>query len=298
MTLVVRNTFLHFSQQKDSPTPYRSSSAPPASRQAKSETESAAVSTTCDTSDHSVTASDIDDVVSRSSHEYEDVSPPLSDCDSSDDEDDHQRLSASLNTLSPTAAQQKLDKMSETVMDIWAKLRMVESSIEAEEEHCPAVRQECLAPVSEAAPSAVAPSVTSNCKTGEIHSLVASVRQSLSAIHGVASVEVKFGPAGTLATISLRLGTSEPMLVDTVVATAKSLFLELAASSASTYVLGYEAEPFQESTNGFVTTLASMPNECSACWDIYQKGICRRHKHCKWQHPGKNELQPVRVVVH
>lgn len=318
MTLVVRNTFLHFSQSEDG-SHHRSTSAPATCRQAplaapaKAEDEPAAASTTCDTPDASTLASDMEDVMSQSSNEHEDLSPPMSDCDSSDDEDEGRVTITSVsstastlvpqNTLSQKAAQEQLEQMSQAVMDIWSKLRMVETSLEAKQEqiHSSEKPAEDTAPTAGHRLDTSAASFCPSCDAKDTRSFLVASKQALASIQGVSSVDVNMGPAGTLATVSIRTGSTsskEPM-VKPIVAAAKSMLLDLAANSACTYVLGYEAEPFQDHADGrsFVATLASMADESSACWDLYQRGVCSRRKTCKWQHPGRNELQPVRVVV-
>jgi len=298
MALVVRNTFIHVSQQ-DANQPSdgsqnRSSSAPPTCRQTKREDDSPAVSTTCDTPeiDFSTITSDIDDAASQSSHEYEDVSPSMS-CCNSDDEDNEQRAKLTEKALTTherleaEAAQNKIDEMAQKVMDLWATLRMLESQVEGQS--------------AEAQSTAVSATsheqVCQQCENiSEVQHVLASARQSLVCIPGVASIESNFGPAGTMATLAVKLSSSD--LKQSVVAAAKAMLLDIAAGSASTYVFGYQRQPFQDypDGSGFALTLASMPDENTACWTMYQKGFCPRRT-CKWQHPGRNELQPVRVVV-
>jgi len=323
MNLIVRNTFLDFSQHEDDLQNHgRSSSAPPACRQEhrnKGDDDSAIISTTCaselgekfelDASTDDDSASDIGDSVSQSSNtEHENVSPPMTICESDSDDDlDEASTLPVPSHLQPSseAAQQQLDQMSDTVMGIWSKLREMESSMEAEV-HSPiqaVTEQSALTPGPAAAVQQLdgkASLFVPSCKkTSEVHTLLASVKQALVCAPGVASVDVKLGPAGTLTTISIKVDSSTPKSV--AMAASKSALLESAANSQSVYVLGYEADPFQEdaSGSGFATALATMPTawECTACWDTYSIGVCPRRKTCKWQHPGRNELQPVRVIV-
>lgn len=294
MTLVVRNTFLTFSQQEDSQ--IRSSSAPPTCRQAKLESESAAESTTCETCDHSTVASDFDDATSRTTPEHADTTPPMSCCDSDDDNEAFPCSNSTKPTLDRSDAQEQLDKMSQTVMDIWSKLRLVESSLQSQSDDSPKqVQGQRL--------SSKAPAFTPSCcmpgATG-ISSYLTSIKLRLQSMPEVAAVEVVQGPAGTLATISITLGSKTAQSVQCVVDASKAAMLELAASSVNTYVLGYEAEPFQESASdtGFFATIATMRDESSACWGLYQTGVCHRRRTCRWQHPGRNDLQPVRVLLH
>jgi len=322
MALVVRNTFLDFNQDEDSLQHVRSSSAPPTCRH-KGESISEDCETFVDSStEHSTAASDIDDFVSGSSncdqddsdHEHEDVSPPnemTNDSDSDDENTQWQRPvpSAVVGTITEAAAQEQLDQMSQMVMDIWSKLRSVEAEVKNSK---PAVVE--AAPSVASAPaqgqtatsrlSGIAtPFTPSGCdKTTEVQGVLASVRDAVLSEQGVTSAVVNLGPAGTLATICIQLQTSaSPMLAKNLMNRAKSALLDAASHSETTYVLGYEATPFQDDRSGssFVTALASLPKawECSACWDTYTQGSCPRRRMCKWQHPGRNELQPVRVIV-
>lgn len=305
MALVIRNTFLDISSDQDggSPSNGRSNSAPPTCRQAKNDKGdyNSAAASTC---------SDLDEVASQSSNtEHEDVSAAMTEYGSDSDCDSPKQQRAAPR-LSDADAEKQLELMSQSVMDIWAKLRAIESSIEVESAE-PAAATEAevpLAPVEGSIAPAPGQPLHGNarpfvpsCKASEMHSLLSSAKQALAPVQGVAAVEVNIGPAGTLVTISIRLEASfaKKTQADSVTAASKAALLELAANSESVYVLGYEAQPFEEDARGFgfFTTMATMPSECSACWDLYQYGCCNRRKTCKWQHPGRKELQPVRVVV-
>lgn len=332
MTLVIRNTFLHITHQHeddDQRLPHgRSNSAPPTHRQTnrdKGEHDSAVDSTVCDTLEHdaSTIASDFDDdaMSPRSSlTEHEDVSPPMTSRHSDSDDDDAKRQNSVANaTITQEAAQQQLDQMSEKVMDLWSKLRSIESSLLANSEDvvdpaaAGASSPTLPSPPAEAEKETVETPATSTTQQStsisarrvptEVQSLLASAKSILMRIPGVVGVGVNMGAVGTLTTITVRLqpASLKSLLLQCVVTTLKSALLDLAANSQSIYVLGYEVQPFQDeaSGKGFATVLASMPPawECSACWDLYSKGACQRRKTCKWQHPGRNELQPLRVVV-
>jgi len=130
-------------------------------------------------------------------------------------------------------------------------------------------------------------------------SFLTLVGQRLMSAHGVANVDVKVGMTGALATINVQLNSGAS--ARSVITASKSALLDVAAGSQRTYVMGYEATPFQDDIagSGFCTALASMPAdwECSACWDSYTIGFCPRKQTCKWQHPGFDHVQPLRVVV-
>jgi len=330
MALVVRNTFLQYSEQEDAKKHGRSNSAPPTSRhvnRVKGDYESAAVSTTCESveRDTSTVVSDNDDAVSTASYltEYEGVSPSVSrqEIDTDDDEASLQPIPVTdHHQLVPTDAQQQLEQMSQMVMDIWSKLSSMESSIEAQlgdtapNGTAAEIKSETAqiptppATKSLGQPAACQKLVANarpfvpNCdaKSNEVQKVLSLVGQALTSARGVTDVDVDLGHAGTLATITARVDSN--ISNSSVITAAKSAFLEVAATSRSTYVLGYEATPFQDDADGsgFCAALATMPVawECSACWDTYTMGSCPRKRTCKWHHPGRSELQPVRVVVH
>jgi len=231
-------------------------------------------------------------------------------------------------------AEHQIEEMSQRVMEIWSRLRSVE---EASPSSSPSGTSPyssgsnscatwmpvqytpvCYALVPTPAPivrtplktssvatsqklDSKAPLFTPSCKAfGDAQDVVASVRQLLTLALGVANVEVQWPTSeGTLTTIAITLD-QQVSTIESVITTAKRVILEAASNSQSVYVMGYEAEPFKivdDST--FVLMLASLPATWhrSACWDTYQYGSCPRGKSCKWQHPGKHELQPVRVLV-
>jgi len=81
---------------------------------------------------------------------------------------------------------------------------------------------------------------------------------------------------------------------------AKDILIHSSARSSSTYVLGYDAAPFEaEEDGGFRATLSMVPAymEGMACWDTYQKGSCSRRASCSYCHPSDDDLAPVRVIL-
>jgi hypothetical protein len=261
--------------------------------------------------DKSTTVPDSDDAESLYSYmtEHESVTPPMSrhevDSDAETDVCDGQdNVAPDPNAV---AAQQQLEQMSQMVMELWSKLRSVESSIEAQCGEEAAVAEVPSQVAQVAAPpqstssrlaSTSQPFVPTGCGSNEMQSSLILVGQQLKSAHGVMDADVNLGVAGTLATITVTTMMSDK---SAAIKASKSALLEVAASSQSTYVLGYEMTPFQDDVDGsgFCCTFASMPVawECSACWDTYTMGRCPRKRTCKRQHPGRTELQPVRVVV-
>lgn len=75
----------------------------------------------------------------------------------------------------------------------------------------------------------------------------------------------------------------------------KEALLKSAAESKSVYVLGYRAQPFVDTPEGFVATLCGMHNEEQACWDMFASGVCCRGGCCPLQHPVR--LTSVNVIA-
>lgn len=128
-----------------------------------------------------------------------------------------------------------------------------------------------------------------------------AAKRTLDSTPCVASTKVSTGAAGTIATLSVKMvRNSPPIDCSLAAAIAKSALLEAAVSSQSVYVLGYETIPFHDNGRGigFSGTLAIVSCGSSTCWDTYQKGSCPRGSKCKWRHPGRDEVQPIRVVFH
>lgn len=135
----------------------------------------------------------------------------------------------------------------------------------------------------------------------EVGIVLNAARLILESSPSVASVNISAGPAGTIANVSVKMVVNSPQIAcASVAAIAKAALLESAASSKSVYVLGYESMPFHSDGHsiGFSSTLAVASCGSSTCWETFQKGCCPRGRKCKWQHPGRDEVQPIRVVFH
>lgn len=337
MTAHVEDDFIHSGRQGAS----RSSSAPPTRKPTGSGTGEGACDTTafhasCGASrtDSSTEASVVGEASPRSSSGGRGTSPPSvadeSDTDCSelavhgDNENEGLRRQHAAAAQVPSApAEHQIEQMSQMVMDIWAKLRLVESSLG---EAAPAAAEPAGAaepvarppaepglagpggaPAGAAVAVAPAPGGAARAfppccaRAREVQHVLASVREMLATAPSVASVAIDFGRPGALASISVRLDPRAfAWRLDETIVVSKSALLEAAANSQSVYVLGYDADPFQNASRSvFTLTLATIPNEweCSPCWETYQSGYCTRGKRCRRRHPGRNDLQPVRVVV-
>jgi hypothetical protein len=143
-------------------------------------------------------------------------------------------------------------------------------------------------------------------RCAEVDNVLTSTKEILAATPNVGAVDMVPGIMGAIATLSIKVqaptGETTDSMYLSVAKKAKAALLEAAEWSHNVYVLGYEATPFEDSPYGpsFSTALVVAPSEweCSACWDTYQQGVCPRGSTCKWQHPGRDEIQPLRVVFH
>lgn len=316
MVMAVKNTFIHISENEERSQSGRSSSAPPACKLPSSDKPAGEI----DSFASSTEASESGDISPRSAgSDHEGNSSFSTGCDSDtdiselavdgDDESEklHLRSRASPQQFAHPEAQQQLEQMSQTVMDIWAKLRAMESSLEAQsmEQHVTTSAQSAVVSPhmkSDAETVAIAPPPCRCTPREEMQRVLASVEESVAAVQGVASVQADLGRPGALVTLSIRLDSraSTPKLIDQTVDVAKTALSEATANSQNVFVLGYEAEPFQDvSRSVFAATLVSMPadEKCNACWQTYRTGRCPRARRCKRRHPSHNELQPIRVVV-
>jgi hypothetical protein len=108
---------------------------------------------------------------------------------------------------------------------------------------------------------------------------------------------------GTVATLTVQLakGWQSSIGRRNVAAMAKSALMDTTYDSQNVYILGYESQPFEElpQGSGFAFAFALLPPAwySSACWETYQQGHCPRCTKCKWKHPGRDEIRPVRVVI-
>jgi hypothetical protein len=128
----------------------------------------------------------------------------------------------------------------------------------------------------------------------EVTAVLRSVAQSLSFSHMVKGVHIFEGAMGSSSALNVEPHSAED--AQAILALLKSTLLESAASSQSTYIVGYLATPFcAVGDSSFRCTIAKVPNGANACWDFYQKGFCPRPSSCRWCHPEGSDLMTVWV---
>jgi len=233
--------------------------------------------------------------------------------------------------------QQQLELTSEVVMNMWSKINALEvelSKTMAGQVHCgtfspnrsgmandapPLIdaqvgQQLCQMPPLPTTPPRKKPRTRKNkldsraairkdtAPPAELVAVLADAAQVLDATAGIMDAKVTSTTAGTLATLTIRVLENSADEMRSVAAIAKSVILEAAARSENVYVLGYEATPFMESPSedGFSGTLAVASNIFPTsffCWETYTKASCPNGCSCKLRHPGRHEIQPMRVVI-
>lgn len=131
----------------------------------------------------------------------------------------------------------------------------------------------------------------------EVSAVLRSVAQTLTFNPKVKSVHMVEGAMGSSSAINVELPPSHDHDdVQGISALAKSTFLEAAAQSQNTYIVGYLGTPFCAVGDlSFRCTIARVPDNTTACWDFYQKGFCPRPSSCRWCHPEGANLMTVWV---
>lgn len=131
----------------------------------------------------------------------------------------------------------------------------------------------------------------------EVSAVLRSVAQSLTFNPKVKSVHMLEGAMGSSSAINVELPPSlDHDDIQGISAFAKSTFLEAAAQSQNTYIVGYLGTPFCAVGDlSFRCTIARVPDNTNACWDFYQKGFCPRPSSCRWCHPEGSNLMTVWV---
>lgn len=136
----------------------------------------------------------------------------------------------------------------------------------------------------------------------EIKSVIRPIVQALQAHHPVKQVTIAEGRMGSVTTVAVELGEEAEWKGGVgryTMQMAKDLFLRTAERSQSTYVVGYELEPFSEKEDGgFQVVLGVVPYsmERMVCWETYRRGFCSCRAHCNFWHPSDDDFVPVRLM--
>lgn len=224
-------------------------------------------------------------------------------------------------TTDPETVQQQVCATSQVVLDVWSKLNMLETAIVKDlvgtapttatptaqvgvsnlESNAPS--KEAMMPTTPTSGLAfyTYPCIDVGASLAAEHGLVLEdAAEVLDSTPGVLDTKVcRAMTAGTLATLYIRMFQNAEEDSVRIAAIAKASLLEAAARSQRVYVLGYEATPFVDDALdvGFSGTLAIASWQDSTCWETFQWGYCPRGCTCRWQHPARHEIQPIRVII-
>jgi hypothetical protein len=217
--------------------------------------------------------------------------------------------------------QQQISATSQVVLDVWSKQNMLETSIvkdlvgNSPTSATPNARVgvsslpetiPCREPKIPTSTTSELAFYTYNCldvgaSLAAEHGLVLEdAAKVLDSTPGVLDTKVcRAMFAGTLATLHIRMFQNAEDDSVRIAAIAKASLLETAARSQRVYVLGYEATPFVDDTFdvGFSGTLAIASWQDYTCWETFRWGYCPRGCTCRWQHPARHEIQPIRVII-
>lgn len=136
-------------------------------------------------------------------------------------------------------------------------------------------------------PMAAAPPMPSEAQV-QVAEMVAAARGALRGCSCVNVVSVRVGHGGDWLVEASVDGEADVTALGKAMEAAQAELLAAAERSGGVYVIGYEAAPFAPLHNGavgFNCSLGIVPDESIACWNLLQKGFCRRGHQCRWQHP-------------
>lgn len=145
-------------------------------------------------------------------------------------------------------------------------------------------------------PQCMARNATMNTKL-DFGNILAAGLMSMRSSPIVASAEVQedLGGGCTL-TAWLRTDVEDQFTaIKTITKRVQLALLHAAEVSEGSYLIGYEAEPFQPLGLGFSLLLASVADDTVACWDYIGKGICARGCRCRWEHPTAQMKIDIRI---
>lgn len=135
----------------------------------------------------------------------------------------------------------------------------------------------------------------------EIRCVIQGVQEMLEGSPDVLGVQVSAGSMGETTTVLAELRSSglEATTIEQTLSLLKATLLKMASESETVYVLGYHAEPFKDTKNGFKATIGCVTSlhEHSACWDVYELGCCTHGNRCRWWHPLPTDLMQILVEL-
>jgi hypothetical protein len=131
----------------------------------------------------------------------------------------------------------------------------------------------------------------------EVKTLISHAEQAFRSVREVVDVQVQSGGMGGTTMIDAEFQGVAPD-ASLIFPLVKDAVLNAAAHSENTYVMGYNARPFNDlDALSFSMNIGCVPHahQNTACWDTYENGICPRKCNCRWDHPAA--LDMMRVIV-
>jgi len=133
----------------------------------------------------------------------------------------------------------------------------------------------------------------------EVTALIANAVAVLSSGMDIVDVQVNDGGMGGTCMIIGESSSTDPD-VSWTFTLVKDALLNLAEQSENTYILGYDAQPFNNlDPLSFSANIGCVPAaHCNtACWDTYSQGFCPRCTTCRWDHPSKFDMMRLIVMI-
>jgi len=137
----------------------------------------------------------------------------------------------------------------------------------------------------------------SGAPPAEVQAVIENARAVLSSGKDIVNVRVNDGGMGGTTVITGESSSTDPDASRTL-ALVKDALLNSASQSENTYILGYDAQPFNNlGPLSFSASIACVPtaHQGTECWDTYQQGFCPRCTTCRWNHPS--EYDKMRLIV-
>lgn len=101
--------------------------------------------------------------------------------------------------------------------------------------------------------------------------------------------------------VKVRVSMYLQQVVQWTMAAAKAALVNAASCSESTYIIGYNAEPFVNLPDGgsfqAICGTVSHDEQDWVCWQTYETGVCPRPQTCRWCHPTSASTVKVLVQV-
>jgi hypothetical protein len=130
----------------------------------------------------------------------------------------------------------------------------------------------------------------------EMKSLINRAMERINCRSEVIDVHMRDGQGGTVMIVARCLSLNDTSTIPAM----KDALLKAAAESEKTYVMGYNARPFNDlGAHSFSAKIAVLPegHKSTACWETYTQGSCPRCNKCRWSHPAESDTLRIIFVL-